>query len=201
FENHRLGSRHLFNDPFFAGGGGSHSDVHNTFSSSFLPGRSHPRSKGPIIEELDDDEEDEKNSDAHAIADHHPIVEHPDDQNEVKIEREIETADDQNVHRRSRANVAFRRVTHGGINGAYYTATTSLKTGHDGVSFEESTQADRTTGEATHKISRGIHDKGQSVTRKLDSSGKVDTVRTLHNLNEDELAEFEQDWNVRSAEG
>ncbi|KAK3036037.1 hypothetical protein RJ639_030738 [Escallonia herrerae] len=60
--------------------------------------------------------------------------------------------------------------------------------------IEESKQADRTTGQAAHRISRGIHDKGHSVTRKLNSDGKVDTVQTLHNLNEDELGGSEQDW-------
>lgn len=78
------------------------------------------------------------------------------------------------------------------------------------VTIEESKQADRTTGQATHRISRGIHDKvnlgnelnsyilfynelvlqlilvvqGHSVTRKLEPDGKVDTVQTLHNLDE-----------------
>lgn len=30
-------------------------------------------------------------------------------------------------------NVSYRRVTYGGINGAYYTATTTRRTGSDGV--------------------------------------------------------------------
>ncbi|XVE76963.1 hypothetical protein DITRI_Ditri13aG0023200 [Diplodiscus trichospermus] len=67
-----------------------------------------------------------------------------------------------------------------------------------GVVIEERKKADRTTGQATHRISRGIHDKGHSVTRKLNSDGKVDTTQTLHNLNEDELAEFEEAWEGKS---
>lgn len=78
---------------------------------------------------------------------------------------------------------------------------------------EESKEADKTTGEATHRISRGINDKvidytvdvllhslnfrcvlnlrllvwciqGHSVTRKLNSSGGVESTQTLHNLDE-----------------
>ncbi|KAL0429021.1 UNVERIFIED_CONTAM: hypothetical protein Sradi_0528100 [Sesamum radiatum] len=111
--------------------------------------------------------------------------------------REVSFNTNHNNVDRNRAHTksaSFQRVTYGGINGAYYTATTTRTTGSDGVTLEESKQADRTTGQATHTISRGIQDKGHSVTRKLDSDGKVDTVQTLHNLNEDELVGFEQAW-------
>ncbi|KAJ8900160.1 hypothetical protein K2173_024800 [Erythroxylum novogranatense] len=63
------------------------------------------------------------------------------------------------------------------------------------VLIEESKEADKTRGQATHRISRGIHDKGHSVTRKLNAEGKADTVQTLHNLDEDELTGFEATWN------
>ncbi|BAT97750.1 hypothetical protein VIGAN_09128500 [Vigna angularis var. angularis] len=115
------------------------------------------------------------------------------------------------------------RVTYGGIDGAYYTSTRTRKMGANGVwdfvlvslvriiiaicsivcfnvifvnqvVMEENKEADSTTGQATHRISRGIHDKGHSVFRKLDSDGKVDTTQTLHNLNEDELVGFEEAW-------
>ncbi|CAL5431939.1 unnamed protein product [Camellia sinensis] len=35
---------------------------------------------------------------------------------------------------------------------------------------------------------------GHSAARKLNYDGKVDTMQALHNLNEDELAGFEQSW-------
>ncbi|KAJ0247226.1 hypothetical protein HA466_0166610 [Hirschfeldia incana] len=35
---------------------------------------------------------------------------------------------------------------------------------------------------------------GHTVARKLNSDGRVDTTQILHNLNEDELADFEQPW-------
>ncbi|KAI6668332.1 hypothetical protein NL676_016185 [Syzygium grande] len=36
--------------------------------------------------------------------------------------------------------------------------------------------------------------QGHAITRKLNSDGKVDTMQTLHNLNEGELPQFEQAW-------
>ncbi|KAK7330687.1 hypothetical protein VNO77_24885 [Canavalia gladiata] len=33
-------------------------------------------------------------------------------------------------------------------------------------------------------ISKGIHGKGRALSKKLDSDGKVDTMQTLHNINE-----------------
>ncbi|GJN39822.1 hypothetical protein PR202_gb28965 [Eleusine coracana subsp. coracana] len=59
---------------------------------------------------------------------------------------------------------------------------------------EERKEADTTTGKASHQISRGIGNKGHSLTRKLNSDGHVNTLQTLHNLNEDELAGFEETW-------
>ncbi|XP_048422819.1 uncharacterized protein LOC103930501 isoform X1 [Pyrus x bretschneideri] len=87
------------------------------------------------------------------------------------------------------------RVTYGGVDGAYNTSTRTRRAGGDGVSLKETKEAYKTTGQATHRISRGLHDKGHSVTRKLMSDGKVDVLQTLHNLNEDELPGFEVAWN------
>ncbi|GFZ06957.1 hypothetical protein Acr_18g0011270 [Actinidia rufa] len=62
------------------------------------------------------------------------------------------------------------------------------------LTLEESKKADTATGQATHQIARGIHAKGHMVTRKLNSDGRVNTMQTLHNLNEDELSGFEEAW-------
>ncbi|KAK0605980.1 hypothetical protein LWI29_032788 [Acer saccharum] len=86
------------------------------------------------------------------------------------------------------------KVTYGGVDGAYYTSTRTRRAGSDGAVFEDCKEADRTTGQATHRISRGIHNKGHSVTRKFNSDGKVDTMQALHNLNEGELNGFEEAW-------
>ncbi|PIN11801.1 hypothetical protein CDL12_15591 [Handroanthus impetiginosus] len=181
----------------------------NTFSSG-SPGnlKQTGGSKGPVIEELDSDDEglleEEEGDDVNDAAwrNRNPLVQHPEDQpndggKSASDRKEISFStnhDKVEPTRPQTRGVSFQRVTYGGINGAYYTATTSRRTGSDGVTFEESKQADRTTGEAAHRISKGIHDKGHSVTRKLDSDGKVDTMQTLHNLNEDELAGFEKAW-------
>nr|GMC90817.1 uncharacterized protein LOC109149034 [Ipomoea batatas] len=127
------------------------------------------RSNGPVIEELDTDDDDgevERNGEgdfgenrqkiwSSSWANRNPVVEHPED-----------LAD----------------------------ATTTRQTGSDGRVWEETKHADVTTGEATHTISRGIHDKGHTLTRKLKSDGKVDTMETLHNLEEDELVGFNREW-------
>ncbi|CAL5331432.1 unnamed protein product [Camellia sinensis] len=93
---------------------------------------------------------------------------------------------------------SFKRVAYGGLNGIYYTASVTRKTGDDEVVLMEINEEDKTVGEALNTISRGVHDKGHSVTMKHTSDGKVDTMQTLHNLNEDELAGFEETWKANA---
>ncbi|KAL6569389.1 hypothetical protein OROMI_013903 [Orobanche minor] len=202
-----FGGRDPFDDPFFTRPFGSMFGP-STFSSNNPANLQPTRSSGPKIEELDSDDEvegvEKQDNDANDAAwqNRNPLVEHPEDQtddhgNISSNGRDMlhgTNHDKEEGNREQPRSVSFQRVTYGGINGDYYTATTSRKTGNDGVTVEDSRQADMTTGQATHRISRGLHDKGHSVTRKLDSDGKVDTVQTLHNLNEDELVGFEQAW-------
>ncbi|KAL6494071.1 hypothetical protein OROGR_031980 [Orobanche gracilis] len=199
-----------FDDPFFTRPFGSMFEP-STFSSNNPANLQPIRSSRPKIEELDSAEEvegvEKQENDATdaALRNRNPLVEHPEDQTDGMTDHGNISTDGRDmlhgtnhdkveVNRQQSRSVSFQRVTYGGINGDYYTATTSRKTGNDGVTVEDSRQADRTTGQATYRISRGLYDKGHSVTRKLDSDGKVDTVQTLHNLNEDELAGFEQAW-------
>ncbi|KAL8200853.1 hypothetical protein R6Q57_012192 [Mikania cordata] len=85
-------------------------------------------------------------------------------------------------------------VTYGGSNGEYYTSSTTRKASSDGMKFEEHKEANSATGQAAHRISRGIHDKGHTLSRHLKSDGHVDTMQTLHNISEDELTGFEEAW-------
>ncbi|PWA98618.1 glycine-rich protein [Artemisia annua] len=89
-------------------------------------------------------------------------------------------------------------VTYGGSNGAYYTASTTRRDGSDGLKFEEHKEADSLTGQASHMVSRGIHDKGHTLSRHLKSDGQVDSMQTLHNINEDELTGFEEVWKEKA---
>lgn len=210
FHGSIFGGKDPFDDPFF-----SHprdSLFGSDKISSTSPGNVQPTSrlKGPVIEELDSDAEDAPEDEEHAAGNatwtnKNPLVEHPEDQgndhgtngrsaSQIRDVSSIANHNKVEADKPQSRSVSFQRVTYGGINGAYYTATTSHRTGNDGVTWEESKQADRTTGQATHKVSRGIHDKGHSVTRKLASDGKVDTTQSLQNLNEDELEGFEQAW-------
>ncbi|KAJ4952960.1 hypothetical protein NE237_029792 [Protea cynaroides] len=171
------------------------------------------RSEGPIIKELNSDDEeveeaDEKekssmgkkdNSRKHSRSSNEPYVEVPDDEDEGRRNKQVQHRNDYNRFDRAQPqsrSFSFQSstVTYGGVDGAYYSSSTTRRTGGDGVMIEESKEADTTTGRATHRMSRGLHDKGHSLTRKLNSDGKVDTMQTLHNINEDELAGFEEAW-------
>ncbi|KAL0727256.1 hypothetical protein Bca4012_023349 [Brassica carinata] len=89
-------------------------------------------------------------------------------------------------------------VTYGAHDGNYYTSSTTRRTGSDGLTLEESKEANTVTSEAAHMISRGFHNQGHTVERTLNSNGRVSTNQILHNLNEDELASFEQSWSCNA---
>lgn len=90
--------------------------------------------------------------------------------------------------------LSYKRVAYGGLNGWYYTCSEGRMTGEDGVVLAEIKEEDKTIGESLHTISKGIRDKGHSVTKKQSSGGQLNTLQTLHNLNEDELPGFEENW-------
>ncbi|ERN13329.1 hypothetical protein AMTRI_Chr09g21700 [Amborella trichopoda] len=128
-----------------------------------------------------------------------PYVQHLDDEGQDNKARHMQQRSDYSRLQAQQPQIrsySFQssKVTYGGVNGAYYTSSTSRRTGSDGVTEEEHRKADTTTGKATHRVSKGLKGKGHSVTRKLKSDGNVDTMQMLHNLNEDELADFEEEW-------
>ncbi|KAG8086671.1 hypothetical protein GUJ93_ZPchr0010g7794 [Zizania palustris] len=168
------------------------------------------RPKGPIIKELSSDDEDDAavnkedeengNPKKHPRMGQVPFVEDPDEEagdnkrlKHEQFEREYVRASTSYPQQQS-FMFQSSTVTYGGQNGAYYTSSATRRTAGDGITVEERKEADTTTGKATHRISRGIGNKGHSVTRKLSSGGNVDTMQTLHNLNEDELTGFEESW-------
>ncbi|KAL2892421.1 Myeloid leukemia factor 1 [Bienertia sinuspersici] len=191
--------RNPFDDPFFTRPFGSMLHSNNTLHESPLVA---PPS-GPIIKELgsDDDYEEEMETNSEegrgAGSANEPFVDHPDD--EVNAERK-EQANDKTDYNQAGSTKAqsFKvhscKVSYGGVDGVYYTSSATRRMGNDGMIMEDCKEADKRTGEATHRISRGLHDKGHSVSRKLKSDGKVNMSQTLHNLNEDELGSFEEAW-------
>lgn len=229
-----FGGRDPFDDPFFTQpfGGvmgpsmfgpsmfGPQGNLFGQMSNAgFLEQQAPPppsRSRGPIIEEISSDveEEDDKevnkhadkkkeSSRKHSRSSKEPYVHDPDEDVGEKKSRSMqyrnEYRNDYNrtgVMRPQAQTYSFHSstVTYGGTNGTYYTASTTRKMGGDGVVMEESKEADSTTGRAAHRVSRGIHDKGHTVMRKLNSDGRVDSLQTLHNLNEDELTGFNEVW-------
>ncbi|MBA0588996.1 uncharacterized protein LOC105801896 [Gossypium raimondii] len=219
-----FGGRNPFDDPFFTRPFGSMFD-----SSFFGPGQSpfmdmHPtgfierqapepkRPRGPIIEELNSDDEKEEadtgmkgNPRKHGRSNAEPYVEVPDDEagQSERRNRHLQYMNGynglyQNQQQQQPQTSSFvfqsSTVTYGGADGAYHTSSKTRRTGSDGITFEENKEADTTTGQASHRVSRGLHNKGHSVMRKLNSDGRVDTMQTLHNLNEDELPGFEESW-------
>ncbi|KAL2902221.1 Myeloid leukemia factor 2 [Bienertia sinuspersici] len=225
-----FGGRDPFDDPFFTRPFGS--PFGSMFESGLFGSNGSPfpgarpagsieqqepqlnKRRGPVIEELDSDDEHAEDGDTKKTKDSSrkhsrladaPYVEIPDDTSGVTDGRDKHIQQHRNEFS-SRMNNAQRpsqsqcytfqssSVSYGGANGAYYSKSMARRAGSDGVVFEELKEADSTTGQANHRISRGLHDKGHTLARKLTSDGKVDTRQTLHNLDEAELENFENAW-------
>ncbi|XP_031498939.1 uncharacterized protein LOC116263366 [Nymphaea colorata] len=213
----------VFEDPFFTRPFGSMFGIadgsranRGSFPSAFIqdaPPQARSSTRGPVIQELSSDGEDESeqqkdDSRNQANATNNgPVVQEPDEDGdeERRASRCVRQRSDYYGGQRTQPQArtySFQSSTvrYGGTNGAYYTSSMTRKTGGDGVTEEEYKEADTTTGKATHRLSRGIHDKGHSVTKRLNSDGNVNTVQTLHNLNEDELSSFKNDWEGKASQ-
>ncbi|XP_052170759.1 uncharacterized protein LOC127786980 [Diospyros lotus] len=215
-----FGGRDPFDDPFFTrpfGGvfeSGFFGPAGNPFPDLHAPqilGHqvSQPnRPSRPIIEELNSDDEREQEDNEkkdkprkHGRSNKEPYVEEPEDEAEGRKRKQMQYMNDlsrvKTTHSRPQTHsFTFQSssVTYGSANGAYYTSSRARRTGSDGLTIDESREANTASGRASHQVSRGIHDKGHTVARKLNSDGRVGTMQTLHNLNEEELAGFEEAW-------
>lgn len=210
--------RDPFDDPFFkrpfgsAFGSGSIFGAEGFFGKRnvFLDEQEYqePQSvrRGPVIEELPDDHEEGRHESSQE-----PIVEDPDDDQVntgQRTQRQRQRGNQSvfqgsnNTYPRQSSSQTFSfqssKVTYGGHNGAYYTSSTTRRMGPDGVTHEEHMEADTTTGNATKRISRGIKDKGHSITKKLNSDGRVETKEILHNMDGDEIDQFDNEWEKRA---
>ncbi|GAB4834251.1 hypothetical protein Ancab_032517 [Ancistrocladus abbreviatus] len=199
----------LFQSNFFGPGSGPFADAPAHGFLEHQPPQPDKR-RGPVIEELNSDDEkavedgmkDKKeNPRKHGRSDKEPYVEHPDDEAQERKSRHVQSrnmyygrSNAQSLPRSHSFTFQSSTVTYGGVDGAYHTKSSTRRTGSDGVSFEEYKEADSSTRQATHQISRGLNDKGHTFMRKLNSDGRVDTMQTLHNLKEDELTGFEEAW-------
>ncbi|KAG2240674.1 hypothetical protein Bca52824_097125 [Brassica carinata] len=172
FRGSLFGGRDPFDDPFFT----------RPFEDLLEP-NTFIMVRGLTIEELPSDEEEEGKDigrEEHTGSENQPSVEHPEDDSDA--ERKI-----QNVNQRSNFNV--KRVH-------------SLELKHLGITplrWWLRKAERRIRLRVKPLISRGINDKGHSVTRKLNSSGGVESTQTLHNLDEDELSGFEEAWKGNSS--
>ncbi|RZC57821.1 hypothetical protein C5167_005119 [Papaver somniferum] len=195
---------------FGSNGGGLSRDAPASGFIQNVPVQENKQGGGLVIQEINSDAEEEEakqevdeqkeNPRKHSRSSKEAFVEDPDDAAEERKNKLLQYRNGHSsVERTQPQTKSFSyqssTVTYGGVNGAYYTSSSSRKMGGDGVVVEESKEADTTTGKASHRLSRGIHNKGHSVTRKLNPDGKVDTLQTLHNLDEGELPVFEEAWN------
>ncbi|CAN6202682.1 unnamed protein product [Urochloa humidicola] len=187
FGGQMMGGPGIFVPSLFGPMGGPFGDLRDDGFIEQAPPRSNGRR--PVITELDEEEGDNME---HEQSNQDSYVQEPDDASDgmeggqVQLRRDLKRANSGGQPQARTFTYQSSTVTYGGIK--------TRRSGSDGITVEESKEADTTTKEATHIISRGIHDKGHSVTRKLNSDGKVDTTQVLHNLNEDELAGFEESW-------
>ncbi|XP_052193980.1 uncharacterized protein LOC127802301 isoform X2 [Diospyros lotus] len=167
-----FGGRNPFDDPFFTRPFGAMFGTHT---------QSGHRSREVTIEEVD--------SDGNPLNHSEPSKE---------LAAKNANIDDPIENQNGKKSLSFQRVSYGGLNGMYYTASVTKKTGDDGVFLMEIKEEDKTVGQTLDTVSRGIHDKGHSVTKKWTLDGNLDAVQTLHNLNEDELVGFEETWKSSS---
>ncbi|CAI0413513.1 unnamed protein product [Linum tenue] len=179
--------RNPFDDPFFT----------RPFGGMYIEHQAPVpnRSQGPIIEELESDDEKQdadkerkENSRKHGRSGKGPYVEEVDEEYEGKRNRHNNFSRVQSKPPQSQSFVfQSSSVSYGGAGGTYYTSSKTRRTGSDGVTYEESKEADSSTGKASHRISRGLHNKGHTIARKLNSDGNVDSQQILHNLEQGEL--------------
>nr|GFA69058.1 hypothetical protein [Tanacetum cinerariifolium] len=98
----------------------------------------------------------------------------------------IEELDNEGENSVPNTEVAVRKQPHHKAHGTYYVVFSSIgqRTGGDGVRLLEINEEDKTVGQALHTISRGIHEKGHTRTKKRNPDGNEDSFQILHNLNE-----------------
>ncbi|CAN1186088.1 hypothetical protein LINPERPRIM_LOCUS35962 [Linum perenne] len=214
-----LDGRDPFDDPFFTRpfGGMFESNIFGPNANPFVPMQPpmhiehqapYNGQRGPVIQELDSDDETHdagkermENSRKHGRSGNAPYVEEVDEEAAgrgskllLSENRHNKLSRVQNQPHSQSFVYQSSTVSYGGSNGTYYTSSKTRRAGSDGVTYEESKEADTSTRKASHRISRGIHNKGHTIDRKLNSDGKVDTQEILHNLEQDELLRFEQSW-------
>ncbi|CAA2957548.1 Hypothetical predicted protein [Olea europaea subsp. europaea] len=175
-----FGGKDPFDHPFFTQPFGSLFGGNNPFDDPFFtrPFDQQPGSRQITIEELNPDSDSGNGFQNKDMSNKELVVKNPTD------------------HESGTQLFSYQRVAYGGAEGVYYSSSFGKMTGGDGVVLTEMKEEDKIVGESLHTLSKGIHDKGHSVTTKHSSDGRTDSLQTLHNLNEDELGSFEENWKI-----
>ncbi|CAK9870487.1 unnamed protein product [Sphagnum jensenii] len=157
--------------------------------------------RGPIIEELPDDAE-HPHEHVQAQSSQEPIIEHPDDDvrpaselpQQSRIIQQQGPLSTSHNNRTQSFSFQSSSVSYGGPNGVHYSTSATRRMGPNGVIEEEFQEKDSRSGKETKHVSRGVGEKGLSLTRKRTSEGREERLDTLHNLNEEEIPDFERTW-------
>ncbi|KAH0457208.1 hypothetical protein IEQ34_015115 [Dendrobium chrysotoxum] len=202
-----FGGRGPFDDPFFADPFSAHpfrnimgpsileNSIFGPHRNPFIDGSNFEfledqplqqhRPSGPIIEEMSDDAEDVDETSKEHEEGPEKILRSG---KEVYVQDPTEKSRGVKEHQKyqnelcnasggkpqtSKYTFHSSTMRYGGIDGTYYTSSTTRRMGGDG---------------------------GHSFTRRLNSDGRVHTMQTLHNLNQDELPGFEAAWKGNAGE-
>ena len=84
------------------------------------------------------------------------------------------------------------------IGTQYYTFSSSMYTGSDGVQHMYREEMDSKTGNRKVVETRRIGDKSMTLQRVTDKDGKVEERETRKNINDDEVEQFKKDWISRN---
>ncbi|KAH7415107.1 hypothetical protein KP509_14G027600 [Ceratopteris richardii] len=172
--------------------------------------------RGPIIEELTEDTEETDNG--RAQNKEHPIVEHPEDDEEAGQmlqhrdvppqarclqafnDRYPQRSSNMQQSNRSYQNYSFQSssMSFGGSGGSFYSSSSMRRVGPDGIVQEEHVERD-SSGKESRTSARGLRDQIHAVTKRRNTvSGPETTVETLRNLEPEEVPHFDARWEAQA---
>jgi len=159
--------------------------------------------RGPVIEELPDDNEAPASESKPASTE--PIIEHPDDEAiPGGVEHESRTIGQQYQSSQIQPNYtsqsfSYHRSTIAGPGGVYYTSSSKRRVGPNGVMEAEHHEKDSSAGVENSGVARAIGDKMHAVCKKRNADGRENTLEALHNLTEEEAVKFNETWETHAA--
>ncbi|GBG81754.1 hypothetical protein CBR_g33932 [Chara braunii] len=172
---------------------------------------------GPTIEEIPDDapvdEQAQSSSRRRSGGSQEPIVEHPDDEEETQHRRRSDHHRNHARDHHGANDVASRPAggaqvfsfssvqsysRDGSGPGNYYSKSTTTRMGPDGVADQQTREQDSRSNTDKLKYVRALGSKARSVLRTRKADGEEESLQTLHNLEEEEAATFDDQWQQKA---